>query len=105
MNLIMNAKQAISEQGSISISTKFVGNWVEIKVHDTGCGIPQPHLKDIFTPFYTTKPVGEGTGLGLAICYRIVCQEHNGKLSVESDSQGTVFTIQLPVKASIEKLA
>ena len=105
MNLIMNAKQTISEQGSISISTKFVGNWVEIKVHDTGCGIPQPHLKDIFTPFYTTKPVGEGTGLGLAICYRIVCQEHNGKLSVESDSQGTVFTIQLPVKASIEKLA
>ena len=105
MNLIMNAKQAISEQGRISISTKFVGSWVEIKVHDTGCGIPQPHLKDIFTPFYTTKPVGEGTGLGLAICYRIVCQEHNGKLSVESDSQGTVFTIQLPVKTSIEKLA
>ena len=105
MNLIMNAKQAISEQGRISISTKFVGSWVEIKVHDTGCGIPQPHLNDIFTPFYTTKPVGEGTGLGLAICYRIVCQEHNGKLSVESDSQGTVFTIQLPVKTSIEKLA
>jgi signal transduction histidine kinase len=105
MNLIMNAKQAISERGKIAISTQFIDDWIEVKVSDTGCGIPKSHLKDIFTPFYTTKPVGEGTGLGLAICYRIICQEHNGKLSVDSDNQGTVFTIQLPVKNQVERTA
>lgn len=98
MNLIMNAKQAITQQGKILISSRYIKDWIEIKVIDTGCGIPPSHLNDIFTPFYTTKLVGEGTGLGLAICYRIVCEEHNGKLSVTSDHQGTVFTIQLPVK-------
>ena len=97
MNLIMNAKQAISERGKIVITSSFANEWIEVKVKDTGCGIPQSHLKDIFTPFYTTKPVGEGTGLGLAICYRIICHEHHGKLNVESDNHGTVFTIKLPV--------
>ncbi len=67
-----------------------------ITIRDTGCGIHEADLKYIFTPFYTTKPIGEGTGLGLAICYHITCDEHNGKLSGTSNEQGTEFTISLP---------
>lgn len=96
MNLIMNAKQAITEHGKITIRTEAQQNGVLIKVSDNGCGIDESHLKDIFTPFFTTKPLGEGTGLGLAICYRIICDEHHGEITVESNTNGTTFCIFLP---------
>lgn len=96
LNLIMNAKQAISEDGKIHISTAEQNGGIVIKVADNGCGIKQEHLNDIFTPFFTTKPLGQGTGLGLAICYRIVCDEHHGEITVDSNQNGTVFSIFLP---------
>ncbi|MDE3272015.1 sensor histidine kinase [Pseudoalteromonas sp. G4] len=96
MNLILNAKQSFDSKGDIYISTKVHENNIVITIRDTGCGIPEADLKDIFTPFYTTKPIGEGTGLGLAICYRIICDEHKGKLTVTSSDKGSEFTICIP---------
>lgn len=96
MNLILNAKQSFDSKGDIYISTKVHESNIVITIRDTGCGIPEADLKDIFTPFYTTKPIGEGTGLGLAICYRIICDEHKGKLTVTSSDKGSEFTICIP---------
>lgn len=96
LNLIMNAKQAISEDGKIHISTAEQNGGIVIKVADNGCGIKKEHINDIFTPFFTTKPLGQGTGLGLAICYRIVCDEHHGEITVDSNQNGTVFSIFIP---------
>ena len=99
MNLLVNAAQAISGVGEVSIKTKLAGDVVVICVGDTGCGIAPEHLKHIFDPFFTTKPVGEGTGLGLSISYGII-ERHGGAISVESvQGQGTTFTITLPVNA------
>jgi two-component system NtrC family sensor kinase len=65
---------------------------------DTGCGIPEENLSKIFTPFFTTKPIGKGTGLGLAIVYGII-KMHRGQIYVESEiGAGSTFTITLPVK-------
>lgn len=96
LNLIMNAKQAISEDGKIHISTAEQNGGIVIKVADNGCGIKKEHINDIFTPFFTTKPLGQGTGLGLAICYQIVCDEHHGEITVDSNQNGTVFSIFIP---------
>ena len=97
MNLIINAKQSFDGDGEIFIVSMVKEQNIVISIRDTGCGIPQADLKDIFTPFYTTKPIGEGTGLGLAICYRIICDEHKGNLSVTSNESGSEFTITLPL--------
>ncbi len=68
---------------------------VEIQVIDNGCGISPANLEKVFSPFFTTKPVGEGTGLGLSVCYGIV--EHmGGTMEVSSQvGQGTTFTVKL----------
>jgi two-component system NtrC family sensor kinase len=69
---------------------------VEIRVHDNGSGISKDNLKKIFTPFFTTKPVGKGTGLGLSVCYGII-QKMDGDMAVASqENVGTTFTIRLP---------
>jgi len=98
MNILSNAIQAIENEGKIYINTQKEGETVEIRVRDTGKGIP-PHLKEkIFEPFFTTKDVGEGTGLGLSISYGII-ERHNGTIVVESELQkGTEFMISLPQK-------
>jgi signal transduction histidine kinase len=71
---------------------------VTMEIHDTGIGIPPEDLNKLFTPFFTTKPVGMGTGLGLAIIYGII-KMHRGQISVRSGpNEGTTFTIQLPIK-------
>ena len=97
MNLLVNAGQAIEEQGEINVRTYEEEAHVCIDIADTGRGMPPEVQKRIFEPFYTTKEVGEGTGLGLSIGYQIVVEKHGGDLLVESEQGvGTTFTIKLP---------
>ncbi len=106
LNLFNNAFWAVGErlrvegegyQATISVSTKKVGNMVEIKVADNGTGIPDAVKDKIMQPFFTTKPTGQGTGLGLSLSYDIV-KAHGGSIVVESsEGQGTTFSIILPV--------
>lgn len=96
LNLIINASQALPDQGHITIRSRVVNDYVEVDVEDDGVGIAEADLDKIFDPFYTTKPVGEGTGLGLAICFSIA-QEHGGSIEVRSAlGQGTTFTLKIP---------
>nr|HDM59028.1 hybrid sensor histidine kinase/response regulator [Bacillota bacterium] len=97
MNILVNAAQAIEGEGTIWIKTYTEGNNIVVKIRDTGGGIPQKVLKDIFNPFFTTKPVGQGTGLGLSISYGII-KKHGGEIKVDSEpGVGTEFTIILPL--------
>jgi len=112
LNLAINAKDAMPDGGSITISTReayldddFIkkyphadkGLHLEIDVSDTGAGISRENLPKIFDPFFTTKPVGKGTGLGLAAVYGTV-KEHRGFIRVYSEENvGTVFRIYLPL--------
>jgi PAS domain S-box-containing protein len=97
MNLLMNAKQAISGQGKISIATRKNGNSIDISISDSGSGIAPQVMNKIFDPFFTTKPVGEGTGLGLSVSYGII-QDHSGRIEVESrPGKGSTFTVTLPL--------
>ncbi|HEY9836875.1 MAG TPA: ATP-binding protein, partial [Vampirovibrionales bacterium] len=74
------------------------GEWVQIRIRDTGCGILPQHQTKIFDPFFTTKPVGSGKGLGLAIAYKIIVDRHHGRLTCENLPQGGCeFIIELPV--------
>lgn len=99
INLLDNAAEAVEGCGTIEINTRLVDPaWVEIKISDTGCGIPRENMKKLFTPFFTTKPPGKGTGLGLSIVYGII-KMHRGQISAQSSvDQGTTFTIMLPVR-------
>jgi len=74
-----------------------------IEVQDSGAGISEENMKKIFTPFFTTKPIGKGTGLGLAIIYGIV-KMHRGQINVVSKvGQGTTFTITLRERLPVQK--
>ncbi len=120
VNLAVNARDAIADQGHIDITTEYaqldgafvsmhrwarVGDFAVITVSDDGCGIAPEHLSRIFEPFYSSKTSDEGTGLGLAVVFGIV-QQHDGFLHVHSDpGTGTEFSIYLPVvEASSEPL-
>jgi len=99
MNLLMNARQAISGKGRISVGTEndLGQKVIRIFFADDGCGISVDHINKIFDPFFSTKPVGEGTGLGLSVSYGIV-QDHNGRIEVESrPGKGSTFTLILPI--------
>ncbi len=97
LNLLLNASHAIEERGSITITTRHIGNDVSIMITDSGVGIPKKIISNIFDPFFTTKNVSEGTGLGLHIV-RSVIEAHQGTISVDSQvGQGTSFIILLPV--------
>ena len=102
LNLLRNAADAMPDEGTLSLRTSCADeNHIEITVADTGCGIPQESMNKIFTPFFTTKPIGQGTGLGLAISYGIV-KMHRGNISVKSKAgEGTTFTITLPRELSV----
>lgn len=96
-NLILNARDAMFENGTIRLRT-FAGHddGIVIEVIDNGQGIPTANLKKVFDPFFTTKGVGNGTGLGLAVSYGIV-QEHNGTIEAfSSEGEGTTFRLILP---------
>jgi len=97
MNLLINAAQAITDKGEITITTGCNANEAWISISDTGQGISAEHLSRLFDPFFTTKPVGKGTGLGLSISQSIV-QKHAGRIEVESElGKGTCFRIFLPI--------
>ena len=110
LNLIVNAAHAISDankerrgKGSIHISTRKVGPGIEIRVSDTGCGIPKAIQSKVFDPFFTTKPVGKGTGQGLAIAHSVIVQKHSGTIQFESEpGSGTTFVIHLPLECELE---
>ncbi|GJL56111.1 MAG: hypothetical protein NPIRA02_32430 [Nitrospirales bacterium] len=107
LNIIVNAAHAISdvghqntgdEKGTILITAGTVGPNVEIRISDTGPGIPESIQHKIFDPFFTTKDVGKGTGQGLAIAHDVVVNKHQGTLTVESiPEKGTTFIILLPI--------
>ncbi|MEN6356464.1 MAG: ATP-binding protein [Armatimonadota bacterium] len=107
LNLIVNASHAITdareargteEKGIITVSTLHAGDWAEIRVSDTGTGIPEAIRQRIFEPFFTTKSVGKGTGQGLAMARSIVVNKHNGTISFESkEGEGTTFIIRIPL--------
>ena len=97
LNLIINAVQAMSGGGVITLSCRSTNGTVIIAVQDTGHGIEVKNVDKIFTPFFTTKDPGQGTGLGLSITYRIV-HEMGGRIRVESRvGEGTTFTVTIPV--------
>jgi signal transduction histidine kinase len=99
LNLIINAMDAISEAATkereVSVSTDHSGAWAEIKVSDTGPGIAVEDIRNVFNPFFTTKP--QGMGMGLAIV-RTIVEAHHGQISaVNQLSGGALFTIRLPI--------
>ena len=95
-NLIHNAIHAMKEGGVLTIVTSEEDRGIKVEISDTGSGIPQDIQNQIFDPFFTTKPIGEGSGLGLHICQQII-DKHQGKISVESQTGRTKFTVWLPI--------
>jgi two-component system, NtrC family, sensor kinase len=103
MNLITNAMDAITGEGTITIGTCQTSEHFRISVRDTGAGIAEAIRGKIFDPFFTTKPVGQGTGLGLAISYGIM-QDHGGSIEVQSElGVGTEFTVQIPLNLKLAR--
>ncbi len=110
LNIVNNACYALDEKTKkqipgfspeVVISTKKIGDKIEIKIRDNGTGIPKHVLEKIFNPFFTTKPTGKGTGLGLSMSFDIVNQVHKGKLEVRSEEgEFAEFVITIPEKQS-----
>ena len=102
LNLVNNAIDAIERPGgTVTVSTRTLGEEVLLEVRDTGKGIPEANLERIFDPFFTTKPVGQGTGLGLSICYGII-EKMGGRITVESEiDKGTTFSVFFPKEAPV----
>ena len=116
MNILVNALDALEEFNTkrtyqeirdnpshITIHTSVVDlQWVKIAIADNGSGIPESIQKQIFNPFFTTKPVGKGTGMGMAISYQIITEKHGGKLEFFSASgKGTEFVVQIPIQQQV----
>ena len=100
LNLVVNAIQAMPGGGTLSLVLRYCNEDVRLSVSDTGCGIPTDHVPKLFTPFFSTKEVGEGTGLGLTVVHGII-DEHQGSITVDSEpGRGTTFHIDLPVHRS-----
>jgi signal transduction histidine kinase len=107
LNLLVNAAHAINDvvqknpgtKGRITVCTRVDGPDVEIRVADTGTGIPESARPHIFEPFFTTKGVGKGTGQGLSIVYGTVVKRHGGTVRFETETgKGTSFILRLPAK-------
>ncbi|MBC8068826.1 MAG: ATP-binding protein [Deltaproteobacteria bacterium] len=105
LNLVVNAAHAIGDvvgdasggRGIIRIAARFDEQWCEIRVGDTGGGIPEAVRSKIFDPFFTTKGVGKGTGQGLAIAYNVVVEKHGGTIAFETElGCGTTFIVRIP---------
>jgi two-component system, NtrC family, sensor kinase len=88
-------------KGVITVNTERDGEWVEIRVQDTGTGIPDEVQLSVFNPFFTTKGVGKGTGQGLAIAHNVIVQKHGGTISFDTAmGVGTTFKIRIPIGGS-----
>ncbi len=106
LNMIVNAVHAITdvvgkegtEKGKITVHTKKCQEWAEIRIQDTGTGIPEKARAPIFDPFFTTKDIGKGTGQGLAIARSVIVEKHGGTIHFETElGKGTTFIIRLPL--------
>jgi signal transduction histidine kinase len=106
LNIVVNAADAIGEivgdsgasMGDIFVSTRLDGEHVEIRIRDTGGGVPEAIQKRIFDPFFTTKAVGKGTGQGLAISHDVIATKHGGTITLEVEpGVGTTFIIRMPI--------
>ncbi|HZL98848.1 MAG TPA: ATP-binding protein [Planctomycetota bacterium] len=112
LNLVVNAAHAIRDtveqggpRGTIRIATRAEGDEVEIRVGDTGTGIPAAIRDKIFDQFFTTKPIGRGTGMGLAIVRAVVVDKHRGSVRFESEEgAGTTFIVRIPVAPRAESI-
>lgn len=111
LNLVVNATHAIADlpkerrsgKGVITIETKKAEDEVEIRIADTGTGIPTEHQARIFEPFFTTKGVGKGTGQGLALTHAVVVNKHGGSIRFETEpGRGTTFILRLPLTPTHE---
>ncbi|MCC9641979.1 hypothetical protein LOC71_06810 [Rhodopirellula sp. JC740] len=111
LNMVVNAAHAIGdtirdrpgEKGTIKVSTHLRGTHAEIRIADSGTGIPAEDVEKVFAPFYTTKAAGKGTGQGLAIAQTVIVENHGGRIEVESEvGVGTTFIIQVPLEARRE---
>ncbi|MBW2029802.1 MAG: PAS domain-containing protein [Deltaproteobacteria bacterium] len=103
LNLIFNAIEAMPRGGELKVTSRLENNKAYIEIKDTGCGIPEEHLKNIFDPFFTTKGEGEGTGLGLSIVYGVM-KLHGGEVTVSSEiSKGSTFVLAFPLVENISK--
>ncbi len=112
LNLVVNAAHAIADvvgdgskgKGTLTISTRRDGDWAEIRIRDTGTGIPEGVRTKVFDPFFTTKGVGKGTGQGLAIAHNVVVEKHGGTIHFETETgMGTTFILRLPLVAAAGK--
>ena len=107
LNLIINAAHAIADvleakpgKGTITVKTSWEEDWAEVRVRDTGTGIPIEVRSRIFDPFFTTKEVGKGTGQGLALAHSVVVQRHRGTIHFETQpGVGTTFIVRLPLRS------
>lgn len=98
-NIIDNAIQAMNGTGTLTVKTlRDTDDTIRIEIGDDGPGIGDDIVDRIFTPFFTTKPVGKGTGLGLDLAWRIVVEKHHGNLVVDSQPGDTRFIVTLPVE-------
>ena len=97
----IGARDAMTDKGRICVSTRKSQHYAEIRVTDTGQGIPPENLALIFKPFFTTKPRGQGTGQGLAIAHSVIVEKHAGTIDVQSQlGHGTTFTVRLPLSVT-----
>jgi two-component system NtrC family sensor kinase len=102
LNLLLNAIDAIGQEGTIGVSTRLTADNLYVAIADSGAGIPPERINRIFEPFYTTKAPGHGTGLGLSVCHRVIGQ-HGGSIQVNSQAGvGTEFTVELPIRLGME---
>jgi signal transduction histidine kinase len=106
LNLLINAAHAIGDvvrdtpgtKGRIAVSTRRVEDWAELRISDTGSGIPEAVRDRVFEPFFTTKEVGRGTGQGLAIAHAVVVKKHGGHIWFDTAvGKGTTFYVRLPL--------
>jgi PAS domain S-box-containing protein len=96
LNMVSNARDAMPEGGTLTVSTRLESGKIHIEISDTGTGIEQEHLDKIFEAFFTTKASVKGVGLGLSVCYGFI-RDHGGDIQVRSEKgEGTTFTITLP---------
>ena len=101
-NILHNAIYAMDLNGKLDIKVYTENSCVVIGITDSGKGIPEEEIGQIFNPFFSTKPTGEGTGIGLDISKRII-EKHNGKIEVESKPGKTTFSVYLPIITNKEE--
>jgi signal transduction histidine kinase len=107
LNILVNAIHAVGDvvraqeggKGRIRVTTWRDGEWVEVRIADSGTGIPEEARGHIFDPFFTTKEMGKGTGQGLYIAHNVIVNRHHGTIHFETEiGKGTTFIIRLPIR-------